>query len=99
MGHVFHCVDALRQDIICHADDTPLYTTGSKEPVVGPGQSRQCRDWNAMDEWAMQYNGCFSYVNETASSEDFPEILRWVHCPEGSPYAGQAEEALRSLGF
>jgi hypothetical protein len=38
--HVLHCMEALRQDIICNADDTPRYTTSSLVPESGVGQLR-----------------------------------------------------------
>ncbi|KAL8760670.1 MAG: hypothetical protein Q9184_003155 [Pyrenodesmia sp. 2 TL-2023] len=41
--HINHCFDALRQDIMCQADDTPRYTTTTDDPESGVGQVRQCR--------------------------------------------------------
>ena len=88
--HVLHCMEALRQDIICNADDTPRYTTISKEPESGVGQARMCRDWGKLERWARGYNSCFSFVNQTASG--FPQVLRYTYCPEGSPYIDTVRE-------
>ncbi|KAI4193267.1 MAG: hypothetical protein LQ346_003962, partial [Caloplaca aetnensis] len=52
MPHVMHCLDVLRDDVICHADDTPRYTTTTQHPESGMGQIRQCRDWSKLAEWA-----------------------------------------------
>ena len=88
-GHVIHCVDALRQDIICNADDTPRYSTASKAPESGRGQVRLCRSWDQLEAWARRYNSCYRYVNQTA--EALPEIQRFVYCPRGSPYREEVE--------
>ncbi|KAH7405832.1 hypothetical protein DE146DRAFT_649808 [Phaeosphaeria sp. MPI-PUGE-AT-0046c] len=47
--HTHHCLDSLRQDTMCHADKTLLYTENGK--VFGDGQVRKCRDWDALNEW------------------------------------------------
>ncbi|KUJ19152.1 uncharacterized protein LY89DRAFT_612685, partial [Mollisia scopiformis] len=89
-GHVLHCADAIRQDILCNADDTPRYSTESKRPESGVGQMRMCRSWDKLDEWAEKYNSCYAYVNQT--SEDLPEIQRFVYCPAGSPWREKVVE-------
>jgi hypothetical protein len=47
--HTLHCLDSLRQDTMCHADKTLLYTENGK--VFGDGQVRECRDWDKLNEW------------------------------------------------
>ncbi|OAL48590.1 hypothetical protein IQ07DRAFT_601210 [Pyrenochaeta sp. DS3sAY3a] len=49
LPHVLHCLDSLRQDVLCHADDELLYTEDGK--VFGDGQVRECRDMAALREW------------------------------------------------
>ncbi|KAJ4362979.1 hypothetical protein N0V83_010096 [Neocucurbitaria cava] len=46
LNHIYHCLDGIRQDIMCIADDTPM--PASVAHHVGDGQIRQCRDWNNM---------------------------------------------------
>lgn len=36
-GHLYHCLDSLRQGTTCMADDTPMPTTQQKHPI---GESR-----------------------------------------------------------
>lgn len=43
-----------------------------------------CRSWEKLEEWARGYNSCYAYVNQT--SEDLPEVQRFVYCPVGSPW-------------
>ncbi|KAL6239889.1 hypothetical protein BDW75DRAFT_68858 [Aspergillus navahoensis] len=43
--HIAHCLDALRRQILCDADDTPRATERRVEVVSGVGQHRVCRDW------------------------------------------------------
>jgi hypothetical protein len=48
--HTIHCLDSLRQNAMCRADDTLLYTEDGN--VFGDGQVRECRDWERLREWA-----------------------------------------------
>jgi hypothetical protein len=52
--HTLHCLDSLRQDTMCQADKTLLYTDNGK--VFGDGQVRECRDWEALNEWIGQHH-------------------------------------------
>lgn len=88
-GHILHCLDALRQDVICDADDTPRYTTSTDDKRTGEGQVRQCRDWSKLETWAQSQTACFRYINET--DDLFPNIERFRFCPAGSPYRQAAE--------
>ena len=69
--HNMHCLDTLREDTICHADDTPRYTTNATEPVSGIGQKRQCRDWNRLEVWVKHFEGCWRYLDESANQRVF----------------------------
>ncbi|KAI5360382.1 Putative mycotoxin biosynthesis protein UstYa [Septoria linicola] len=55
--HVRHCFDAFRQFIMCHADNTPLYTLGKH--TSGDGQWHMCNDWNALRDYATERSACF----------------------------------------
>ena len=61
--HSNHCLDWLRGDVMCRADDTPLYTTRSMKSENGIGQSRQCRDWSRLESWAKRHHSCYRYGN------------------------------------
>ena len=97
--HVIHCLDELRQEVICNADDTPRWSTADNSPGTGMGQIRYCRSWEKLEEWAEQYNACYRYINQTASFEDFPQIERYIWCPQGSPYAAEVEKVFGHIDW
>ena len=55
--HDMHCFDTLRQHIMCMADDTLLYSTGHRD--TGVNQTRMCRDWDALRQWATEHTACY----------------------------------------
>ena len=86
--HLDHCLLALREDIMCNADDTPRYTGGHhKQPGSGSGQFRMCRDWRQLEKFAVANTACYE------TPEIFPDgkgqLYRYKHCPDGSkPWVG-----------
>ncbi|KAL8828088.1 MAG: hypothetical protein Q9170_006754 [Blastenia crenularia] len=90
MPHVMHCLDVLRDDVICHADDTPRYTTTTQKPESGMGQIRQCRDWSKLEKWASNFSGCWRYLD--AKHDESSEIWRWTYCPKGTPWHDRARK-------
>ncbi|RAK77476.1 uncharacterized protein BO72DRAFT_496141 [Aspergillus fijiensis CBS 313.89] len=66
-SHVLHCLDQLRQDVICNADDTPRYAGHPRPgdpPGTGAGQVRLCRDWAQLERWARERTACFKHEDE-----------------------------------
>ena len=61
-GHATHCLDAVRQYVMCNADDTPLATALNERPT-GDGQSRMCRSWSKLREWAGEHSACFRDIH------------------------------------
>ena len=94
--HVIHCLDALRQDVLCSADDTPRYTVMKKETPTGGGQYRQCRDWEELQKWVGEHTACWKYVNSTDPEMD--QLERFKYCPEGSEYLEKARERYPDAG-
>lgn len=88
--HIIHCLDALRRDVLCNADDIPRYTTPDPSPETGNGQPRMCRSWDKMHDCAKQHNACHRYIHEQSSN--YPEVQRFVWCPEGSPYRKEVDK-------
>ncbi|KAF7932873.1 uncharacterized protein EAE98_004172 [Botrytis deweyae] len=94
LEHVSHCLNVLREEVMCNADDTPRYTgrlnseKGKKHPTSGIGQTRMCNDWGKLRSWAVAHSGCFRAINE--STPNFPTIERYKFCPEGMNYSSQA---------
>ncbi|KAK6391307.1 hypothetical protein LTR81_026780 [Elasticomyces elasticus] len=50
--HRAHCVEYLRQSIICNADTTLEGETGSWTTSTGWGQTHSCVDYEALLDWA-----------------------------------------------
>ncbi|CAG8955510.1 hypothetical protein HYFRA_00009461 [Hymenoscyphus fraxineus] len=48
--HDMHCLDSLREYVMCNPDDTLLWTNGHGD--VGHGQNKKCQDWDALRQWA-----------------------------------------------
>ncbi len=60
--HLDHCYDALRQAIVCRADETPLHVP--KDTFwAGDGQQRRCRDWAALEDWVIRHTACYDTVS------------------------------------
>ena len=55
--HLDHCVDMLRQLVMCKADITVM-TFSWKEGVPGPWPNfsleHECRNWESIDMWAKE---------------------------------------------
>lgn len=51
-GHIRHCIDYLRQSIICHADTNLEPIDENLGGVTGFGFSRKCRDIVRLMKWA-----------------------------------------------
>ena len=53
--HIEHCMDRIRQDIMCHADMTPSTFYGIDDLpiplVLGKSSERICRDWEPVRRW------------------------------------------------
>lgn len=89
--HVMHCLDALRVEIICHADDTPRYTTTTHDTLSGVGQDRKCRDLGKLERWSLENDACYHYFNHSFN-EVIDQRQRYVFCEPGSPYAATVEK-------
>ena len=87
--HVLHCLDEIRQDIICHADATPRYTTADAVPETGVGQLHQCASWGALEAFADANSACFRFINQTDAIDT---LERFRFCPEESPYKEQVDK-------
>ena len=84
-AHVVHCMDFLLQNILCEADDTPMYSTATRRKDAGNHQSRMCRSWDKLNKWAYTHTSCYHFLNETQGvSSNFE---RYVWCPHDSGYA------------
>ena len=53
--HMVHCFDYLRQAIVCSADTALEPYKTEVDGVDGYGAPHQCRDFNALYDWAERY--------------------------------------------
>jgi hypothetical protein len=81
--HLEHCFDTLRQTIICHADNTPLYSFG--DSTAGNGQLHKCRNWDDLRNFATEHTACYRDTIEDVPlkehfgfCDDGTDSLRWV---------------------
>ena len=85
--HVHHCLDSLRQDIQCIADDT-LMPTGGEARSIGDQQNKMCRNFSALVEWIYdpERNACHRSLSDYRSIQH--PVERYAFCQEGSEYYG-----------
>ncbi|TQS31352.1 hypothetical protein Golomagni_08371, partial [Golovinomyces magnicellulatus] len=83
--HVSHCLDTLRRQIICDADDTPRATERRPEILAGLGQYRMCRSWDALEAFAKSHTACYKRPL-IPEADGLKKLDRFKHCPPGSGY-------------
>lgn len=95
-NHYEHCLDAIRKDIMCRADDTPM--PGHPERPLGEGQVMQCRDWNKLVAWtqAPERQSCYRTLSDYRPIKHTLE--RYAFCPEDSPYYDVQRGYFRRFG-
>ncbi|EZF36239.1 hypothetical protein H109_03621 [Trichophyton interdigitale MR816] len=80
--HSAHCIDTLRQYVICKADSTPLYLYG--DDTAGDEQYRKCKDWNALRQFATDHSACYMDTPRDADPDTFPFGAHFGHCDDGT---------------
>jgi hypothetical protein len=86
--HLMHCLNVLRESVMCNADDTPLYigrlhkNVHEKSPRAGTGTVKMCRDWNKLLAWSRARSACYKPVHWT--EKHFSELDRYKTCPDGA---------------
>ncbi|CAK4021247.1 Hypothetical predicted protein [Lecanosticta acicola] len=95
-GHTMHCLNVLRETVMCNADDLPLYTgrvnenVHYKDVVAGRGMTRMCRNWDALVDWTHERSAC--YLSANRNDRSWKEIDRYKFCPDGSrPWENRTE--------
>ncbi|KAF4631667.1 hypothetical protein G7Y89_g6468 [Cudoniella acicularis] len=94
-GHAVHCLNVLRDSVVCHADDTPMYTgrlhknVFEEHPRASVGTFKMCRNWSALVSWARARSACYRPVHWF--EQEFDETERYKFCPDGSTPWKQAE--------
>ncbi|RAK78865.1 uncharacterized protein BO72DRAFT_59140 [Aspergillus fijiensis CBS 313.89] len=84
-GHVEHCLDTLRQDLMCRADDTPM---PSLQLVNGAGEAqiRQCRNFEALVAWTKHPDRDACYRRLSDYRPPSRSIDRYAFCAPGSEH-------------
>ena len=94
-GHALHCLDVMREDAMCNADDFLMSTPPHIFGRVGPrGQARVCKNWDGLISWAAQYNACYQHItdDEKGFAAGHDELERYKNCPPDSPYKAKMKE-------
>lgn len=94
-----HCVDHIRKDAICNADDFLLPTPPDHYDMQGPrGQARVCRNWDELLAWADEHNACYQHItdDEAEFAAHHDELERYRNCPPDSPYLQTMRKQLGS---
>lgn len=67
--HTMHCVDILRQALMCNSDSTLIKKVEGQWP--GDGQVFQCRNFDALTQWTTEH----AYISAPDLPEDvFPAV-------------------------
>lgn len=51
--HTDHCMDTIRQSMMCNVDSSLMFTEDGTR--YGDGQLHQCRDWDGLISWAQHH--------------------------------------------
>ncbi|KAI1130735.1 hypothetical protein F5Y10DRAFT_235064 [Nemania abortiva] len=85
--HILHCLDTLRADVMCSADDTlryvPLNAVGGHFRP-GDGQQRKCRNWDQVQSFVEKHDPCYQYYKP--GDTEISNLERFKFCPEQSGY-------------
>ena len=84
--HISHCLDALRQTVMCAADDLPMASLPDRPDDTGDGAQMCCRSWDLLESWASapERDACFEVIDEYRPLKS--GIERFAFCKQGSRY-------------
>lgn len=84
-SHLYHCLNTLRQDLMCKADDTVMESANVPH-MIGDNQAMQCRDWDKLVAWARapERHSCYHIFDDDRSVAHTLE--EYAFCPEDSPW-------------
>lgn len=54
-SHVRHCIDLLRQTLMCHPDTTVEVADPETDGVAGFGVTHVCRSYEELRKWTVQH--------------------------------------------
>ncbi|RAH67842.1 uncharacterized protein BO66DRAFT_328255, partial [Aspergillus aculeatinus CBS 121060] len=84
-GHVEHCLDTLRQDFMCRADDTPMPSLQLVNGA-GEGQIQQCKNFEKLVSWTKHPDRDACYRRLSDYRPPSRSIDRYAYCAPGSEH-------------
>ena len=91
-----HCLDVLRSEVMCTADDTPLSFRFQELHQTERAPKRKCRDWNKFQEFLTENSAC--YRRGKPGSVEYDTLREFMNCPPGSPYNAVVDKLLQEDG-
>ena len=84
-----HCLDSLRQDVICTADDTPMPVLDAFK--IGDRQERKCKNFDHLIQWAREpeRHSCYHVISDYHTV--YHPIEWYAFCPKDSPWREKQE--------
>ena len=84
--HVLHCLDTIRRETMCTADDNLRWVPPNGLQGLRPGdrQKRQCRDWPKLQQFVQDHDACYKYV--CPGDDTISNLHRFKYCPNDSQY-------------
>ncbi|RAL08250.1 uncharacterized protein BO97DRAFT_461742 [Aspergillus homomorphus CBS 101889] len=97
-SHVEHCLDTLRQDLMCRADDTPMPSLRLVNGA-GEGQIRQCKDFEKLVAWTKHPDRDACYRRLSDSRPPLRSIDRYAFCGAQSQHFEAMNRYFEVFGF
>lgn len=69
--HIRHCIDLLRQTLMCRLDVTVELKNEELDGVTGFGTAHQCKDWTQLMQWMSKW--------ENYQPEEVPSREEHIH--------------------
>ncbi|KAF2493675.1 hypothetical protein BU16DRAFT_592112 [Lophium mytilinum] len=87
--HAGHCIDMLRQYVMCKADNTPLYLFG--DDTAGDEQYRKCNNWDVLRDFATDHSACYRDTPLDVDPDTFPLGDHFGYCDGGHDGMSEGE--------
>ena len=68
--HIRHCIDLIRQSLICKPDTTVEVKNEELGGVTGFGTKHQCRDWDQLVSWTREWQAYGQVPHQETESQD-----------------------------
>ncbi len=68
--HIAHCIDLIRQSLMCQPDTTIEVKNESVGGVTGFGTRHLCRDWGALMDWTTEWQNFGQEDREKSERKD-----------------------------